>query len=207
METTQFDDVVPNSDSQGVSAGEQTDALQKDPGMSSGKSQTDETDPDLTTVRADLEKFKDLALRSQADFENYRKRAAREREEAIRFANAGLLERLLPLLDNFDLGLAAAANDQAGATIVQGLEMVRRQFADYLKSAGVEVIDAQPGELFDPTRHEALAQEAHDQIEEGHVIRQVRRGYRLHDRLLRAAAVFVSSGRGQEEQEKKEVHG
>ncbi|MFQ3578369.1 MAG: nucleotide exchange factor GrpE [Verrucomicrobiia bacterium] len=166
--------------------------------------QTEEPAPELTSVMADLEKFKDLALRSQADFENYRKRSAREREEAVRFANAGLIERLLPLLDNFDLGLAAAANEQGAATIVQGFEMVRRQFGDFLKAAGVEVIDAEPGELFDPARHEALAQEANAEIAEGHVIRQVRRGYRLHDRLLRAAAVFVSSGAGEDN---KETHG
>lgn len=156
--------------------------------------QADDSPTELETLLADLEKFRDLALRSQADFENYRKRTAREREEALRYANASLIEDLLPVVDNFELGLAAAAADPAAATILQGFSMVQRQLADFLKNSGVDIVEAPGGVPFDPKFHEALGHESHDEIAEGLVIRQLRRGYKLRDRLLRPATVFVSSG-------------
>lgn len=147
----------------------------------------------IDQLQADLEKFRDLALRSQADFENYRKRAAREREDAVRFANFALIERLIPILDNFELGLSAARGSEGAAAIVQGMEMVRRQLGDFLAQHGVETIEAD-GKPFDPNLHEAVSQEASDAVAEGCVIRQIRKGYRLKERLLRASLVVVSSG-------------
>ena len=155
--------------------------------------------PDLTVesgigqLQADLERFRELALRSQADFENYRKRAAREKEDAVRYANFSLVEKLLPILDNFDLGLSAAKTSESAAPIVQGMEMVRRQLEDFLSQIGVEVVPAE-GVLFDPNIHEAVGQEPHPALAEGMVVRQLRRGFRLRDRLVRAAMVLVSSG-------------
>src|SRR6185436_8596141 len=94
----------------------------------------------LDQIRGDLDRFKDLAMRSAADLENYRKRAAREKEDAVKFANASFLERLVPILDNFELGLGAAKNDPATAAIVAGLEMVGRQLQDFLTACGVEPV-------------------------------------------------------------------
>jgi molecular chaperone GrpE len=150
-------------------------------------------DAGLSQLQADLERFRDLALRSQADFENYRKRAAREKEDAVRFANFSLVEKLLPVLDNFDLGLSAARASDSGASIVQGMEMVRKQLDDFLVQIGVEVVPAE-GMVFDPNLHEAIGQEPHPELAEGMVVRQLRRGFRLRDRLVRAAMVLVSSG-------------
>jgi molecular chaperone GrpE len=151
--------------------------------------------PDLgvSQLQADLEKFRDLALRSQADFENYRKRSIREREEAVKFANFSLVEKLMPILDNFDLGLEAARASEGAAQIVSGMEMVRKQIEDFLSQIGVETLKAE-GVDFDPNLHEAVAQEPHAEIAEGKVIRQLRKGYRLRDRLVRAALVVVSGG-------------
>jgi molecular chaperone GrpE len=155
---------------------------------------SDETMPELAALREDFEKFKDLYLRSQADLDNFRKRAAREREDAVRYANASLLERLLPVLDNFELGLDAARQSGDGAeSILQGMGMVQKQLQDFLRDSGVEVIDA-VGAPFDPNVHEALGQEPSTEIAEGVVSRQIRRGYKLRDRLLRPAAVIVSKG-------------
>ncbi len=142
---------------------------------------------------AEAARYKDLALRAQADFDNFRKRAAREKEEAMRYANNGLLEKLLPVLDNFDLGMMAARQAAGAETIVTGLGMVQRQLEDFLREAGVTVIDA-AGAKFDPHLHEALGHEASAEVPEGHVVRQLRKGYRLKDRLLRPANVFVSNG-------------
>lgn len=142
---------------------------------------------------AEAAKFKDLALRAQADLDNYRKRVTREKEEAIRYANAGLLEKLLPVLDNFELGLEAARTATDPASIVQGMAMVQSQIQSFLKDHGVEVIPAEGG-VFDPTHHDAVAQEHSETIPDGHVVRQMRKGYKLKDRLIRPSTVIVSKG-------------
>jgi len=148
----------------------------------------------LDQVRGDLDRFKDLAMRSAADLENYRKRAAREKEDAVKFANASFLERLVPILDNFELGLSAARNDTAASAIVAGLDMVSRQLSDFLISTGVEPVNGEPGTPFDPNVHEAIGQEASAEIAEGAIIRQLRKGFKLRDRLIRPAMVVVSKG-------------
>lgn len=140
-------------------------------------------------------RFKDLAMRTQADLDNYRKRAVREKEEAIRYANSSLLEKLLPVLDNFELGLEAARTAADTASIVQGMAMVQKQLQDFLRDHGIEAVPAE-GEVFDPARHEAVAQEHNSAVPEGHVVRQIRKGYKLKDRLLRASSVTVSKGAG-----------
>ncbi len=151
---------------------------------------------ELTKVQADLERFRDLALRSQADLENFRKRAARDKDDAIKYANAALLERLIPILDNFELGLNAARTDASGASLLTGMEMVAKQLSEFLTQHGVEPVKAE-GENFDPNLHEAVAQEASETIPEGVIIRQLRKGFKLKDRLLRAAMVMVSKGKGE----------
>ena len=147
----------------------------------------------LGKLQTDLDRFRDLAIRSEADLQNFRKRAAREKEDAIKFANAAFLERLIPALDNFEMGLAAASAEKNSA-LLAGLEMVGRQFQDFLTESGVQPIDA-TGQKFDPNLHEAISQEASAEVPEGHVIRQLRKGYKLKDRLLRPANVIVSKGK------------
>ena len=148
----------------------------------------------LSQLQSDLERFRDLALRSQADFDNFRKRSAREKEDAIKYANASLLERLIPILDSFELGLTAARADVANSPILAGMEMVAKQISDFLTDSGVQAIDA-TGQKFDPNLHEALAHEESGEVAEGKVIRQMRKGYKLKDRLLRPANVIVSKGK------------
>ena len=150
-------------------------------------------DSALAKLQGDLDRFKDLALRSEADLQNFRKRAAREKEDALKYANASFLERLVPILDNFDMGMSAA-RDERNSAILNGLEMVAKQFQDFLAETGVQTIDAE-GRKFDPNLHEAIAQEASKDVPEGHVIRQLRKGYKLKDRLLRPANVIVSKGK------------
>jgi len=147
--------------------------------------------PDL---QAEVDRYRDQALRAAADLENYRKRMIREKEEAIRFANAGILERVLPILDNFQLGLDAARGDAAAPGkkgIVDGFSMVHRQLGDFLVSSGLQPIDAE-GQPFDPKLHEALGHESDPAQADGVVLRQMRRGYRLGDRLIRPSSVIVN---------------
>ena len=147
----------------------------------------------MAGLQADLDRFRDLALRSQADFENYKKRCAREKEEAIKYANSSLLERLIAIVDNFELGLSAARGQSEKSPIYSGMSMVLKQLNDFLAENGLQPIDAE-GQKFDPNLHEAIAHEPSDEMPEETVIRQTRRGYRYKDRLLRPSAVVVSSG-------------
>src|SRR5919202_5142744 len=134
-----------------------------------------EGDDPVASLQSDLDRFRDLALRSQADFENYKKRAARERDEGIKYANRSLLERLVPIVDNFELGLSAAREQSEDSPIYSGMTLVLKQLKDFLADNGLQPIEA-VGEKFDPNLHEAIAHEPND-IREGTVIRQVRRGY------------------------------
>jgi molecular chaperone GrpE len=154
--------------------------------------QSDGEDP-VAGLQADLDRFRDLAMRSQADFENYKKRCAREKEDAIRYANKSLLEKLVSIVDNFELGLEAARGDSEKSPIYSGMTMVLKQLQDFLADSGLQPIDT-VGQKFDPNLHEAIAHEPSTDVPEEHVVRQTRRGYRFKDRLLRPSAVVVSSG-------------
>ena len=140
---------------------------------------------------AQAAELKDRLLRAQADWDNSRKRILREKEDAVRYAAEGVLEKLLPVLDNFEMGMQAAKTATDAKSIAQGLEMVLAQFQQVLKDSGVETIDA-VGHPFDPHRHEALGHTESADHPEGQVLQQLRKGYKLKDRLLRAASVFVA---------------
>ncbi|MCX8155083.1 MAG: nucleotide exchange factor GrpE [Verrucomicrobiae bacterium] len=151
---------------------------------------------ELRQKAAKAEEYYDRLLRLAADFDNFKKRAARERQEAIKFANAGLLEKLLPVMDHFEMALAAIAqpangNTAATQTLQAGITMVYQQLRQLLLEAGLEEIDAL-GKTFDPSLHEAVAQEATAEAPEGQVVKQLRKGYRLKERLLRPASVVVA---------------
>lgn len=152
---------------------------------------------DIAQLQAELGKYKDLAMRTAADLDNFRKRAAREREDSIRYANISLLERLLPVVDSFELGLEAAQKASDAGGILQGMSMIKKQLEDFLKDSGVTPINA-VGSPFDHNLHEAVGQEASAEIAEGNVLRQLRKGYQLKDRLLRASTVIVSKGKATE---------
>src|SRR5712691_565921 len=149
-----------------------------------------EAEDPMAGLQADLDRFRDLALRSQADFENYKKRCAREKEEAIKYANNSLLQRLVAIIDNFELGLAAAKEQGQQSPIYSGMVLVQKQLNDLLAENGLQPIEAE-GKPFDPNLHEAIAHEPSDEVPEGTVLRQVSRGYRIKDRLLRPAKVVV----------------
>ena len=155
-----------------------------------------DSDDAMAGLQADLDRFRDLALRSQADFENYKKRAAREKEDALKYANSSLLQRLVSILDNFELGLAAAKTESEHSPIYSGMVLVQKQLNDLLEENGLQAIEAE-GKKFDPNLHEAIAHEPSESAE-GTVIRQARRGYQFKDRLLRPARVVVSSGPAKE---------
>ena len=145
-------------------------------------------------LQAEIDRLRDQALRDRADFENTRKRLQKEKEDAVRYANKDLLERLLPVLDNFELGLSAARQSADNSAVLSGMGMVQKQLEDFARENGLQPIEP-VGAKFDPNLHEALGEEPSAEVPEGHVVRQTRKGYKLKERLLRPANVFVSKGR------------
>lgn len=144
----------------------------------------------LTRMQAEKEALRDTLLRRQADFENYKKRIERERAEDRNRATALLVEGLLPVLDTFERALAAHA-DPAWEEYRRGLELIYRQLWDVLKGYGLETIPAQ-GQPFDPHVHHAVERVESSELEEGTVMEEHERGYRLRDKVLRPAMVRVS---------------
>jgi molecular chaperone GrpE len=133
-------------------------------------------------------------VRTTADFDNYRKRAIREKQDAVRYANESLLEKLTPVLDAFDKAISPtqpAGPDSTGA-FQAGVHMIYQQLKSVLTDAGLEEVDA-TGKEFDPNFHEAVSQVPTSDVPEGRVVQQLRKGYRLRDRLLRPATVIVAS--------------
>lgn len=147
----------------------------------------------IAELQQEVARWKDVALRGQAELENFRKRMTREKADAIKFGNASLLEDLLPVIDNFRFGLDAARQESENSIVFQGMSMVMKQLSDFLAGQGVTEF-GEPGEVFDPNLHEAVQSEFSDAREEGQILTTLRRGYRLHDRVLRAANVVVSKG-------------
>lgn len=151
--------------------------------------------PAAPPERSELDRLKDQLLRLQADFDNFRKRTARERAELGLRANEDLIKALLPVLDHFELGLKSAAEHQVDAAVQDGFQMVLNDLLAALKSCGVTPLDAHSAG-FDPHQHEAVAHVPSDEYPADQIVAQTRRGYRLGDRLLRPVQVVVSSGPG-----------
>ncbi|MEM1223005.1 MAG: nucleotide exchange factor GrpE [Verrucomicrobiota bacterium] len=148
---------------------------------------------ELEKAQAEATEMKSRYLRSVADMENYRKRITREKQDIIRSASANVIESLLPVIDNMKLGLQAAENHPDAKDVTFGFKMVDDQLKKILADQGLEEL-IPDGQEFDPNLHECISQQPSEDIKENIVITTVRAGYRLNDRLIRAANVIVSSG-------------
>ncbi len=162
------------------------------PEVGGDEGSAEEVDPQ-SALQEERDRYLDLAQRTQADFENYRKRAAKDAATAGERAKAGLVRELLPVLDNLERALATAVHDDGDASpVVEGVRLVRADLVGVLERSGVQAFDP-AGEPFDPTVHEALStRPADDGIDPGTVVDVVEKGYRLNDTVLRPARVIVS---------------
>lgn len=145
---------------------------------------------------AEADEFRERYLRSVAEFENYRKRSVRDRQEAVQYAQQGFLERLMPVMDNLDMALtalqgASGGGGGSGDAMRTGIEMVFGQLRSVLAESGLEEVPAM-GQPFDPTWHEAVSQQETAEVPEGQVLQVLRKGYRLQQRLLRPSTVVVA---------------
>ena len=167
----------------------------------------DEIDISPTKLLADIEKLtEELAAsqakseeylgglqRERAEFANYRRRTAEEREAMLGLAGEDLIRKVLALADDFDLAIEARPSQIAGDPWVEGVAAIDRKLRVLLESEGVKQIDASPGTPFDPREHEAIATVPSAEHGEGEIVEEIRRGYRLRDRVVRPALVAVAA--------------
>nr|WP_245803969.1 nucleotide exchange factor GrpE [Geothermobacter hydrogeniphilus] len=153
---------------------------------------TEDLAAELAAAREEAGKNWDLYLRSQAEMENFRKRMQRDKQDALRFANEGILREILPVIDNLERAVEhARENDTDTAGLLEGVEMTLDQFARALEKFGVKPVDA-VGKPFDPACHEAMGQVVTGEIPPNSVVQQLQKGYLLNERLLRPALVMVA---------------
>jgi molecular chaperone GrpE len=146
----------------------------------------------LQAKTQEAEEHRERYLRGAAEFDNARKRAAREREDYTRYANESLLRELLPVLDNFSRALQAARSEPGAAAVTAGVELIQRELLRVLEKFGVTPFDS-VGQPFDPERHEAIARVPAVGQPEGTVVNETARGYMLNGRVLRPAMVTVAT--------------
>ncbi|MCQ2103551.1 MAG: nucleotide exchange factor GrpE [Fibrobacter sp.] len=145
-------------------------------------------------LKAELAAANDRNLRLMAEFDNFRRRSAREQLDIIETANGKLLEKLSEVLDNFERAFASENKAKDLETFEKGMQMIHDQFAKVLFDAGLEQIDP-TGQEFDPNCHEALMQQPSEEIPENHVVTVFMKGYKLKNKILKPAKVIVSSGK------------
>ena len=154
---------------------------------------TDDTGRELTEAIQQRDDYKDLLLRKTAEFDNFRKRTERERQQFAESAAVDIIEELLPLVDDLERALKAEGGAEGTDAYRKGVELIHRQLNDILRKRGVRPIEAL-GADFDPHYHQAVSYEPAEGRREGEIIEDFRRGYLLGDRLLRPSMVKVAKG-------------
>lgn len=152
---------------------------------------TDTAADPIAALMIERDDLKDRLLRMTAEFDNYRKRVDRERRELSEAASADLIRDILPIIDDLERAMAAAAGTSADSALVKGIELTHRQLVEQLRRRGVEPVDA-IGQIFNPEVHEAVGSVPADGRADGEIVAVFRKGYRAGGRLLRAAMVQVA---------------
>ncbi|MFP3357668.1 nucleotide exchange factor GrpE [Planococcus sp. SIMBA_143] len=158
---------------------------------SSDQPQAEEPVDEKAELQAQLEEEQNKYLRLLADYDNFKRRTKKDQELAKQFRSQSLLTDLLPVMDNFDRALAVEAKSEESASLLKGLEMVKKSLADAVAAEGLEEIKA-VGEPFDPHFHQAVMQESDADSEPGTVLQELQKGYTLNGRVLRPAMVKVN---------------
>lgn len=152
---------------------------------------------EVAVLREELAKkddYHDTALRIQAEFDNFRKRSAREKMEFVKYANESLILELVGILDNFERSIKAADQKQDFKLLHQGVDMISKQLHKLLEEKGLKKIKC-AGEKFDPNKHEAIEVVESDEAKEGDIIEELQAGYMLNERVIRPAMVKVVKGK------------
>ncbi|WP_214693139.1 MULTISPECIES: nucleotide exchange factor GrpE [unclassified Exiguobacterium] len=144
-----------------------------------------------TDLQKEIEALKASELRIRADFDNFRRRTNEENAKRVKFASQSVIEKLIPLIDNFERALQVQATSEDALQIQSGVDMIHRQLLDVLNAEQVEVIEA-VGQPFDPNFHQAVMQEPSDEFESGIVTMELQKGYTMHGRVIRPSMVKVA---------------
>ena len=163
---------------------------------------TDETtlEGEIGTLREETKQLRDQLVRKQAEFENFRKRTEKEKQDGLQYALFTAMKELLPVLDGFERALASQGT---GGDFRKGVELIHQQFASALQKLGVKPVESK-GHPFDPHLHEAVATVVTNEVPEHQIVDEMQRGYFLKDRLLRPAMVRVAKGSNGDPKGKKE---
>ncbi|GAE26948.1 heat shock protein GrpE [Halalkalibacter wakoensis JCM 9140] len=164
-------------------------------GLEEAEAEGVEQEVEATKEDARLAEIADLnnrLLRVQADYDNFRRRSREEKEAAAKYRSQNVIEALLPVIDNFERALLVKPEGEEAKSLLQGMEMVYRQFQDTLKNEGVEVIET-VGQTFDPHLHQAVMQVEEEGFESNQIVDELQKGYRLKDRVLRPSMVKVNA--------------
>jgi molecular chaperone GrpE len=189
---------------QGQMSAEHRDQAGKEKKKRISKGGVAELEAALQKAQAEAQENYDRLLRISADLDNYKKRVSREKADLIRYGNDELIKELLPVIDNLERALGHASSEGAQEGIQGGVEMTLQQFLGILQRFGVTPIAAE-GEPFDPTKHEAVMEQATGDYDPGHVVAELQKGYLLNDRLVRPAKVVVAKANEDTESEKEEA--
>lgn len=146
---------------------------------------------ELVQKAGERDEYQDKWMKVHAEYENTRRRLENEKSQHMKFANEGLISRLFPIVDNFDMALAAMETAEDKAAVMQGIELVQKEFHRILDENGVKKIETE-GKQFDPNVHEAVFAEETSEHPDGFILQEVRAGYLLNERLLRPAQVKIA---------------
>lgn len=175
------------------STGETEEEETSETSESSESSELSEHEQELAALKQALEEQKDRNLRLQAEFDNFRRRTRQEKEEFAKYASSKLIEQLLPVLDNFERAMDSSNSSQDFESLKKGIEMVMRQMKQVMEEEGLQEIEA-VGQPFNPEFHQAVMQVESDEHEEGMIVEELQKGYKLKEKVLRPSMVKVSGG-------------
>lgn len=152
----------------------------------------DQGQDELARLKAEVEETQQRFVRAQADFDNFRRRTQKEKEELAKYASMKLVTELVPVIDNFERAMATVPEGTESESFSKGIQMIFRQLETVLSNEGLTAMDT-VGQPFNPEFHQAIMQVETDEYEEGTVVEEVQKGYMLKDKVLRPAMVKVSS--------------
>ncbi|WP_066156181.1 nucleotide exchange factor GrpE [Halalkalibacter krulwichiae] len=170
------------------------EAIEQEPNAEEISEEAEQTE-ELSTEeshQAEVTELNNRLLRVQADYDNFRRRSREEKESAAKYRSQTVIEALLPVIDNFERALLVKPETEEAKALLQGMEMVYRQFQEALKSEGVEVIET-VGQTFDPHLHQAVMQVEEEGFESNQIVEELQKGYKLKDRVVRPSMVKVNA--------------
>lgn len=195
-EMTVTEEAGQEEKTEGSPAPEETSA-EAEPRPEQDEGPTEEVD-ELTALRQELEEQKAKAAeyldgwqRARAEFANYKKRIEKEQEDIVKFANGAFIARLLPVIDDFERAFQTLPPNLMGMTWLEGIALIQRKLQMLLEQEGVTVIETN-GQMFDPALHQAVTHEESEEHEEGQIIGEVQKGYKMGDKVLRPSLVRVA---------------